>query len=149
MLRDDRKVALNELVAHCEATAQRYQHAANIFAGTGEEAILRRLAAGRISLTQRLRYQACQLGGLPNAPDLGPAHQILGEHALARLAARGVTAVLREQIHDEQRIMALANAALAKSLPEPIRHILAAARDEAQRTIDRLAQKSDRAAQRN
>lgn len=150
MVRDDRQVALNELVAHCEATVQRYRHAANILAGTGGETILRRFAAERDSLTQRLRYQVHQIGGLPDAAYAGrDTLQILSERAMARLAARGATAVLRERIDDEQRVMALASAALTESLPEQVRHILKAAREDAQRTIDLLGQESDRAAQRN
>lgn len=150
MLRDDRQVTLNELVAHCEATAHRYRHTADIVAGTSSEAALRRLAAERVSLTQRLRYQVRQLGDLPDAADADhDTLQILGERVMARLAARGVIAVLRERIDDEQRIMALASAALAGSLSEQVRHILEAAREDAQRTIDLLVQESNRAAQRS
>lgn len=151
MLKDDRQAALNELVAHCEATARRYRHAANILSGTGGEAVLRRFAAERDGLTQRLRYQVRRLGELPEvvAPSLDTL-RILGESGMARLAARGATAVLRERIDDEQRIMALANAALAEGLPEAVRHILEAAREDARRTIDLLTHESDRAAaQRN
>ncbi|MDN5848557.1 MAG: hypothetical protein L0H63_02820 [Nitrococcus sp.] len=151
MLKDDRQVALNELVAHCEATARRYRHAADILAGTGGEAALRRFAAERDGLTQRLRYQVRRLGDLPDTADVNrDTLQILDESVMARLAARGATAVLRERIDDEQRIMALANAALAEGLPEAVRHILEVAREDARRTIDVLAQESDRAAaQRN
>lgn len=150
MVRDDRQVALNELVVHCEATARRYRDAANILAGTSSEAILRRFAAERDSLTQRLRYQVRQLGDLPDAAHADrETFQMLSERGIARLAARGVIAVLRERIDDEQRIMALASAALAESLPAQVQHILEAAREDAQRTIDLLAQESDRAAQRN
>ncbi|MDN5870226.1 MAG: hypothetical protein L0H73_05840 [Nitrococcus sp.] len=151
VLKDDRQVALNELVAHCEATARRYRHAADILAGTGSEAALRRFAAERDGLTQRLRYQVRRLGDLPDAANANrDTQQIFDESAMARLAARGATAVLRERIDGEQRIMALANAALAEGLPEAVRHILEAAREDARRTIDLLAQESDRAAaQRN
>lgn len=150
MVRDDRQVALNELVAHCEAIAQRYRHAARVLAGTGSEATLRRFAAERESLTQRLRYQARQLGSSPDAMYADrDTLQILDERAMARLAARGATAVLRERIEDEQRIMALASAALAESLPAQVQHILEVAREDTQRTIDLLVQESDRAAQRS
>lgn len=150
MLRDARQVALNELVTHCEATARRYRHAANVLAETGSEAVLRRFAAERDGLTQRLRYQVRQLGGLPDTTDPdGDTLQMLGERVKTRLAARGATVLLRERIDDEQRIIALANAALTQSLPEPVRHILEVAREDAQRTIDLLVQESDRATQRN
>lgn len=145
-----RQVAVNELVAHCEATARRYRHAANTLAGTGGEAVLRRCAAERDGLTQRLRYQARQLGILPDAAEADrDTGYVLGERLMARLAARGTTAVLRGRIDDEQRILALAHAALAESPPESVQHVLEAVRDDAQRTIDLLAQESDRAAQRS
>lgn len=150
MLRDDRQVALNELLAHCEATRRRYRHAASTLEGTGSAAVLRRLAAERDGLTQRLRYQVRQLGDLPDTADADrESLQLLDERILARLAARGAAAVLRERIDDEQRIAALATAALAESLPEPVRHLLEAARQNAQRAIELLGQESDRAAQRN
>lgn len=150
MAKEGRQVALNELVAHCESTARRYRHAANTVAGTGGEAVLRRCAAEREGLTQRLRYQARQLGALPDAAetDRDTSH-VLGELVMARLAARGMTAVLRGRIDDEQRILALAHAALAESPPESVQHMLEAIREDAQRTIDLLAHESDRAAQRS
>lgn len=148
MPKDNRQVALNELVAHCEATARRYRHAADTLAGTGGEAVLRRCAAERDGLTQRLRYQARQLGALPDAAeaerDVTP---ILSELVMARLAARGTTAVLRGRIDDEQRILALAHAALSESPPAAVQHVLEAVREEAQRTIDLLTQESYRAVQ--
>lgn len=150
MSRDDRQLALSELLVHCEATARRYRHAADILSGKDGEAVLRRFAIERDSLTQRLRYQVRQLGGLPDTADAEcDTFQILDERVMARLAERGATAVLRSRIDDEQRIMALANAALTELLPESVRHILEAAREDVRRTIDLLAQESDRAAQRN
>ncbi|MCO6439995.1 MAG: hypothetical protein J5I81_02675 [Nitrococcus mobilis] len=151
MSRGDRQVALNELLTHCEATARRYRHAADSLAGKDGEAVLRRFAVERDSLTQRLRYQVRQLGGAPDAVDAEcDAFQILDERLMARLAARGATAVLRSRIEDEQRIMALANAALAEELlPESVRHIIEVAREDVRRAIDLLAQESDRAALRN
>ncbi|EAR21429.1 hypothetical protein [Nitrococcus mobilis] len=150
MSRDDRQLALSELLAHCEATVRRYRHAADILAGKDGEAVLRRFAIERESLTQRLRYQVRQLGGLPDTVDAEcDTFQILDERVMARLAARGASALLRSRIDDEQRVMALTNAALTGLLPESVRHILEAAREDVRRTIDLLAQESDRAAQRN
>ncbi|HET8700758.1 MAG TPA: hypothetical protein VFL97_03720 [Nitrococcus sp.] len=145
MPRDDRQVALSELVTHCEATIQRYCDAADSLAGRGGEAVLRRFAAERDSLTQRLRYQVRQLGDLSDAAQSGrDTLRILGD-----ATTRSAPAILRERIADEQRIIALASAALAESPPEQIRHILEVAREDAQRAIDLLAQESDRAAQRS
>ncbi len=151
MSRDGRQVTLNELLAHCEATARRYRHAADFLSGKDGEAVLRRFAVERDSLTQRLRYQVRQLSGLPDTVDAEcDTFQILDERLMARLAARGAAAVLRSRIDDEQRIMALANAVLAEGLlPESIRHILEATREDVRRVIDLLVQESDRAALRN
>lgn len=147
---DHRQMALNELVAHCEATARRYRHAANTLAGTGGEPVLRRCAAERDGLTQRLRYQARQLGVLPDAAEADrDVPPMLSEPVMTRVAARGTTAVLRGRIDDEQRILALAHAALAESPPAAVQHVLEAVREEAQRTIDLLTQESYRAVPRS
>lgn len=138
MLRDERLALLNDLLDQVRTLARQYQSSAGSVANPDTAALLRRLGNARESLAARLAYQVQALGGLPDAGD--PGWQRLpevGGPLRARVSGGGGLA-LQERAADEERLAALAAAALDQPLPEDLRRQLRVARDEARKLAGQL-----------
>ena len=139
MLRDERLALLNDLLRQVRSLAHHYQASADGMGDRDCAALLRRLAGQRESLGARLEYQLRALGDLPDAADADREWlQQLTEQLRARLAASGVALMLQQRAGEEERLAALATAALDQPLPEALRHLLRGAREEARGTAARL-----------
>ena len=139
LLRDERLALLNDLLRQARSLSQHYQASADCVEDRDSAALLRRLAGQRDGLGARLAFHVRALGDLPDAGDAEREwFQELTEQLRARLATRGAGLVLQERAAEEERLAALAAAALDQPVPEALRDLLRGARDEARRTAEAL-----------
>ena len=145
MLRDERLELLDDLLRQVQSLARQYRASAGCVGGRDSAALLRRLAGQLEGLGARLEFQVRALGDLPDAGDTEQEWlQELAGPLRGRPVSSGDALVLQERAADEERLAALAAAALDQPVPEALRDLLRGARDEARRTAARLRRQSGR-----
>ena len=150
MLRDERLALLSDLLRQVHALARHYRACAELMPDRATAALMQRLSSRREGLAARLGHHARALGDLPDAED--PEREWireLGERLRVRLVDAGAAALLRERVAEEDRLAALAHAALQQPLPEAVRSTLRSARDDARSVAARLRHRQSAGSRRD
>lgn len=139
MLRDDRQVALNDVIVLCRDAADHYRDAAALLERGEPARLLDDLARRRAQAADELARHSRQLGDLPDEPD--PDKETV-DNLLTRLKALFVEderrTVLAETEQIEAQIAAAAAAALGQPLPDTTLALLRRLEKDIQATRRRL-----------
>lgn len=139
MLRDDRQVALGEVVVACKHAADQYREEAGLAEDRALERTLGELAARREEQALSLEAHIRALGDLPREPDVD-RETVSG--LLTRLrthfAANARGALLSGAIESEQELAARIDEALREDLPEQAAQALRHLREDVASTIRRV-----------
>jgi len=135
MLRDNRQIALNDVLLQAEQVAHHYRHSATLCeaenAELGEQ--LNALAAERETQAEALREDLLALQDLPVTADADRDTLLaVGERIAARWSQAGLIAILRERILEEERLISLIGVARDAELPEAVAQRLQAMADSVQ-----------------
>jgi uncharacterized protein (TIGR02284 family) len=119
MLRDDRQVALNEVILICQEVADRYQAAAEMLEESELSRLIWEFSRQRQNRAKQLREHVRRLGDLPRMPD--PDKKVV-DNLITRvrsvLSADERLTLLEECEQDEHRIAERIAIALQEDLPE-------------------------------
>lgn len=139
MLRDDRQVALGEVVVACKHAADQYREEAELAEDRALEQTLGELAARREEQALSLEAHIRALGDLPREPD---ADRETVSGLLTRLRAHFAAdprgALLSGAIESEQELAARIDEALREDLPEQAAQALRRLREDVASTIRRV-----------
>ncbi|WP_193222281.1 DUF2383 domain-containing protein [Alkalilimnicola sp. S0819] len=134
MWREDKQVALDELIVACREAADRYRYDAQLLGESAIAELFLRLAEERQGWAERLERRLRELGDMPSVPD--PEWEVLQnwkERLRAGLGGSAPEALLAAREEGEK--------ALAQALSQALQQDLApAAREDLQRMQGLLAQ---------
>lgn len=125
ILRDDKLVALNEVLRSSEDIVIRYQDAADLVEDTHTAERLRALGWRREAFIERLREQVRVLGDLPQ--DVDVEREQLGElmdRVKAAFSGDRRRMLIEARLHAEESALNQVEAALAYDLPQAARRLL-------------------------
>jgi uncharacterized protein (TIGR02284 family) len=118
MLRDERRAALNDVIAACRKVAHDYEDAARWTEDDALAALFRTLGAQRLADAEELDAHIRSLDDLPRAPDPDlETLEHLVTHAKGALLGSQRRAVLEECEEAERKLVHLLSAALRQDLP--------------------------------
>lgn len=141
LIRNDRQVALNDLLVAVQESADHYQDAANFLEDEPTCVYLQQFAKQRLILTSHLEDAVRAEGDLPSAPDPDrETGSMLLEHLGANLSADEAATVIEHRLQKEEELAELIenareigiddnHAELLKDLDENNRLILQSLRD--------------------
>jgi|GEM_PF-3948838 len=114
MLLDDTQVAIDELLASCQESAEHYADAAGQTAARPVQALFESVAARRSADARQLAQAVRDTDRLPRAPyaDRRDLHQLVTQ-AKAALTDDELRVLLEDRIVDERQLRRLVDAALA------------------------------------
>ncbi len=140
MLRDDRQVALNQVLVACEEAAERHLLAAERLADDAESALLASLARERADVAEELAEEVRRLGDLPDTPDADreAVEEVIGWIKTA-LGGDEREHLLAQADKDEAILAQRLDAALAQDLAAATREVLERLGDQVPRARRRLA----------
>ena len=125
MLRDDRQMALNEVLTRCDDLVDRYRVAAQVVNNTAFSALMLELADERENARGELRDEVRRLGDLPQFGDSDrEALEDLFTVLRAKLGSHPDESVRGEFLHLEAALTEAIDHAIEQDLPETTREVL-------------------------
>lgn len=139
MLRNDTQVALNDALSAVRESADLYADDIEALDASPLAKVFDELRARRLALAAALEEEVRRAGDLPKEPDADreTLHR-LGERLQAALGNER-RVFLADRLRGEEELLALAERALARPLPDSAADVLGAIRAEAAQARDRLA----------
>lgn len=140
MLRDERIIALDDVVVALKDAADAYEDASGIVAGSDLEELFIELSGRRQKIAATLADHIRALGDLPSEPDAD--REALGNvvrHVKSMLSDDEWRGLIAEREEDERELSRRVEAALRETLPEPVLETLRECRSEVSSALDRLS----------
>lgn len=140
MLRDDREVALDELITLCGEAADRYADAKTQLSDAELQALFEEFSGQRRAMAETLSDHLRGLGALPRAPDpdAETAHLLIGRIKAALSSDERLT-LIEECEHTDGIIATRMAAAADVPLPDETRRLLRLYHGEVVAALGRLA----------
>lgn len=147
MLRDDRQVALDDVIVALETASDAYADAFELLRASEPELASRfdMLARRRSAAAARLSEHLQAMGDLPSEPDQDLATlDTVVRHLRAHFAGPEWDEAISEAVSHEEEIVAKAELAIETSPPEPVIAALQGVAEEARQTIAALRREQSR-----
>jgi len=141
MLRDDRQVALDDVIVVLETASDAYADASELLRSSSPDLASRfdTLARRRAAAAARLSEHLQALGDLPSEPDQDlTTLDVVMRHLRAHFAGPEWDELISEAVAHEEEIAAKAELAVETSPPEPVIAALQSVAEEARQTISAL-----------
>lgn len=139
MLRDDRQVALGEVLVACKHAADQYREEAELSDDSELKRNLSELAARREQQVLALEEQIRALGDLPREPDQDwETLSAWLTRMRTHLAPDPSAALLEGAVQSEQTLAERIGEALRQDLPEEARKDLLGLREDVEQTLGRV-----------
>lgn len=142
MGRHQHPALMTDLLDQVRTLARQYRSSAGSVTDADTAALLRRFGHQRESLAARLAYQVQAMGDPPDTGDTDGQWVRESAGALRTRPPGNGALALQERAADEERLAALAAAALDQPLPEAVRRQLRVARDEARTLAGQLRRRA-------
>jgi len=113
MLRNDTEVAINDLLVHCESSAQQLRHSAELMKNHAQSALLIELAERHEQHAEELRNRLQRWGKLPDTADEDRLTvKEFKDKITALFSRQGLSAVIRHRAEEEARLAQMADQSL-------------------------------------